>query len=152
MRQIDVFRREQDDTPLPGTGAPRNFHVLARCRAALPPEACTLRISADDYYHGWLDGEWLGQGPAPAYPDRCYYQEYPVEGGRTVTLALHLYYQGLVNRVWNSGDGRFGLWAELAGADGHPPRRRPGPGGPAAHPAVRGGAGRRGPGTVPAAL
>ena len=113
VRQIDVFRREQDNRPLPDTGAPQNLHVLVRGQVELPVGNCTLRISADDYYHAWLNGEWLGQGPAPAYCDGYYYQEYPVEGGQTVTVALHLYYQGLVNRVWNSGDGRFGVWAEL---------------------------------------
>ena len=28
-------------------------------------------------------------------------------------MALHLYYQGLINRAWNSGDGRFGVWAVI---------------------------------------
>ncbi len=111
VRQIDVFRREQDKRPLPETGAPRNLHVLVRGQVKLPEGPCVLRLSADDCYQAWLDGKWLGQGPAPAYPDRYCYQEYPVKGGRTVTVALHLYYQGLVNRVWNSGDGRFGVWA-----------------------------------------
>ena len=83
VRQVDVFRREQDDSPMPDTGAPQNFHVLVRGRVELPPGDYTLRISADDYYHAWLDGAWLGQGPAPAYHDRYYYQEYPVAGGRT---------------------------------------------------------------------
>lgn len=112
-RQIDVFRREQDNSPMPETAAPQNLHVLVRGQVELPPGNYTLRISADDYYHGWLNGAWLGQGPAPAYHDCYYYQEYPVAGGRTVTVALHLYYQGLVNRVWNSGDGRFAVWVEL---------------------------------------
>lgn len=113
VRQLDLFRRERDGRLLPDAGAPRNLHVLARGRLALPPGSYTLRISADDYYHGWLDGAWLGQGPAPAYPGRPRCQEYPVAGGRTVTVALHLYYQGLVNRVWNSGDGRFAVWVEV---------------------------------------
>lgn len=113
VKQIDVFRREQDNSPKPETAAPQNLHVLVRGRVELPPGNYTLRISADDYYHGWLNGAWLGQGPAPAYHDRYFYQEYPVAGGRTVTVALHLYYQGLVNRVWNSGDGRFAVWAEF---------------------------------------
>ena len=113
VRQINVFHREQDTRPLPQTGAPQNLHVLVRGRVELPPGPCVLRLSADDYYHAWLDGKWLGQGPAPGYCDRCSFQEYPVKGGRTVTVALHLYYQGLVNRVWNSGDGRFGVWAEF---------------------------------------
>lgn len=111
-------RAEGEEAPAPAF--PQNVHVLARCRAALPPGAYTLRLSADDYYHAWLDGEWLGQGPAPAGRGRCYYQEYPVAGGRTVTLAVHLYYQGLVNRVWDSGDGRLALWAQLIGPDGAP--------------------------------
>jgi len=111
VRQIDVFRRERDKRPLPRTGAPQNLHVLVRGKVELPPGRCVLRLSADDCCHAWLDGKWLGQGPAPAYHDRYYYQEHPVKGGRTVTVALHLYYQGLVNRAWNSGDGRFGVWA-----------------------------------------
>lgn len=110
VKQVDVFHREQDVRPLPETGAPRNLHVLVRGRARLPEGTCTLRISADDYYHAWIDGQWLGCGPAPAYPERYYFQEYPLTGGRTVTIGLHLYYQGLINRVWNSGDGRFGLY------------------------------------------
>lgn len=117
VRPAGVFRREGSGDPLPDTGAPSNVHVLVRGRVKLPPGSCTLRISADDYYHAWLNGAWLGQGPAPAPRDRAYYQEYPVEGGGTVTLAVHLYYQGLVNRVWNSGDGRLGLWAEFAQGD-----------------------------------
>lgn len=93
--------------------AEKNLHIFARTRVLLPPGNWVLRLSADDYYHAWLDGEWLGQGPAPGGPEAYWYQEYPVEGGRELTLALHLYYQGLVNRVWNSGDDRCGLWAEL---------------------------------------
>lgn len=107
----DPLREEGDPSPSPA--APQNVHVLVRGRVKLPRGRHTLRLSADDYYHAWLDGRWLGQGPAPAPHGRCYYQEYPVEGGRTVTLAVHLYYQGLVNRVWNSGDGRLALLAQF---------------------------------------
>lgn len=95
-----------------------NLHVLVRARVTLPAGRWTLLLSAGDYYHAWLGGEWLGQGPAPGVPEAYWYQEYPVEGGREITLALHLYYQGLVNRVWNSGDGRFGVWAVLCREDG----------------------------------
>lgn len=103
----DVFRAEGDPAPEPI--APRNVHALVRGEFALPPWEWTLELSADDSFHAYLDGAWLGQGPAPGTPRRYWYQRYPVTGGRTVTLALHLYYQGLVNRVWNSGDGRFGF-------------------------------------------
>ncbi|MCC8129166.1 MAG: family 78 glycoside hydrolase catalytic domain, partial [Clostridiales bacterium] len=113
VRQIDVFRREQDFSPLPPTGAPVNFHVLVRGVVTLGPGQHALRLTADDHYQLWVNGVYTGQGPAPAYPERYPYLTYSLEGGQTVTVALHLYYQGLINRVWNSGDGRFGLWAEL---------------------------------------
>lgn len=98
-----------------------NLHVLARTEISLPPGDWTLRLSAKDCYHAWLDGQWLGQGPAPGVPEAYWYQEYPVEGGREITLALHLYYQGLVNRVWNSGDGQCGIWAEFCRGEEHVP-------------------------------
>ena len=100
-----------EGTPPPETNAPKNLHVLVRGRVDLPPGPHILRLSADDYFHAWLDGHWLGQGPAPAVPGAYHWVEFPISGGRRVTVALHLYYQGLVNRVWNSGDGRFALFA-----------------------------------------
>ncbi len=111
VRQIHVLHREQDTTPLPDTDAPCNLHVLVRGRISLPPGDCILRLTADDSYQAWLDGTWLGQGSGLAYGSRYPYQEYEIAGGRTVTLALHLYYQGKITRSCTSGDGRFGLWA-----------------------------------------
>ncbi|MCD8189923.1 MAG: family 78 glycoside hydrolase catalytic domain [Clostridiales bacterium] len=109
VRQIEVRRREQDTTPLPPTGAPVNFHVLVRGEIALGPGDYRLQVTADDHYQLWLDGAYTGQGPGPAYPERYPYQTYPLTGGGAVTVALHLYYQGRINRAWSSGDGRFGF-------------------------------------------
>lgn len=89
--------------------ASRDLRVLVRGRVKLPPGRHTLRLSACGYYHAWLDGAWLGQGPAPAGPGRCCYQEYAVEGGRTVTLALLLCRRGPAD----GEDGRLALWAEF---------------------------------------
>ena len=145
-------RAEDDGAGEAGSGGdaavpvlPPNLHVLAR--ASLPGSAESgkavgmnggkdrdgdrkkngvkqlLRITADDYYKLYLNGRFLAQGPAPAYPEHYYYNEIDLtdqlrEDGNV--LAVHLYYQGLVNRVWNSGDGRFGLACEivLRGEDG----------------------------------
>lgn len=112
FQPVDLFCREQAEQPA-ASDAPRNFHLLVRGGAALPPGECELRVCADDHYQLWLDGQYMGQGPVPAYPGRERYDTYPLEGDRTVTIALHLYYQGLVNRVWNSGDGRFGVWVSI---------------------------------------
>ncbi|MCC8064985.1 MAG: rhamnosidase, partial [Clostridiales bacterium] len=68
VRQINVFRREQDTSPLPLTGAPANFHVLARGILTLGEGDYWLRLTADDHYQLWLNGVYTGQGPAPAYP------------------------------------------------------------------------------------
>ena len=108
----------------------RNLHVLARSVLVIDEEELRsarwlLRFTADDYGKLYINGQYVGQGPAPAYPEYYYYQEIDVteylQPGDNV-LALHLYYQGLVNRVWNSGDGRFGMACELL-AEGIPQRR-----------------------------
>lgn len=79
-------------------------------------ERLFLSISADDYYKLYVNGTFVTQGPAPAVPEQYYYNELDLtdylQPGKNV-LAVHLYYQGLINRVWNSGDNRFGLYAKL---------------------------------------
>ena len=80
----------------------------------------TLRITADDYYKLYVNGAFVGMGPAAGTTDCTYYNvidlaPYLVKGRNTI--AVHTYYQGLVNRVWVSGDNRHGLWLELY-ADG----------------------------------
>lgn len=102
----------------------RNLHVLAR--AGFSYEKGTgkryIWITADDYYKLYVNGVYAGQGPAPAYPEKYYYNEIDItpflQDGRNV-LAVHLYYQGLINRVWNSGDGRFGIACWMMDEKGH---------------------------------
>lgn len=102
------------------TETPKNVHALARCefRIEMPAgkERYQLNMTADDYYKLYVNGHYAGQGPAPAYPEQYYYNTIDItpwlHEGRNV-LAVHLYYQGLVNRVWNSGDGRFAMAAGL---------------------------------------
>ncbi len=105
----------EDASPAEGM---QNLHVLARAGIAYAAGdgIVRLRISADDYYKLYVNGVFAGQGPAPGYPEQYYFNELDitpllVEGWNV--LAVHLYYQGLVNRVWNSGDGRFGVACEI---------------------------------------
>lgn len=75
-----------------------------------------LRITADDYYKLYVNGAFVAMGPASGTVDRTYYNTidlspYLLKGVNTI--AVHTYYQGLVNRVWVSGDNRHGLWLEL---------------------------------------
>ena len=95
----------------------RNRHVLFRRAFELDgAESATIRITADDYYRLYVNGEFAGMGPAAGTTDCTYYNEIDVSKllrkGRNV-LAVHTYYQGLVNRVWVSGDNRHGLVMDL---------------------------------------
>ncbi len=66
-----------------------------------------------------MESGFVAEGPAPGYPDHYYYNEIPLgkmEAGEHC-FGLHLYYQGLINRVYNSGDLRF-FAAELMDAQG----------------------------------
>lgn len=102
---------------------PQNVHVLFRRDFEIhkKPGRYVLRISADDYGKYYLGGRLLGQGPAPDFPHNYQYNEFDVtallQDGHNVFMA-HVYYQGLVNRVWFSGDLRMGLIADLLDPEG----------------------------------
>ncbi len=88
----------------------RKFNVEKRGRAI-------LRITADDYYKLYINGSFVTQGPAPSYPFAYYYNEIDVTEHLTEgenVIAVHTYYQGLVNRVWVSADRREMLWCSLS--------------------------------------
>jgi len=99
----------------------KNRHILFRKKFTLPEfdpqkNCALLRITADDYYKLRINGAFVTQGPAPAYPSSYYYNEIDVteflREGENV-IAVHQYYQGLVNRVWVSADLRSMLCCEL---------------------------------------
>ncbi len=114
----DVFHKEMDRRkPGPVDRKFLNRHVLFRKKVNLPKaKTALLRITADDYYKLYINGKFVTQGPAPSYPNCYYYNEidiskYLSEGENT--FAVHTYYQGLINRVWVSGDMREMFWCEL---------------------------------------
>ncbi len=117
----NVFHRQLDHVTIDCTQH-RNRHILFRRKFALStaPSSATVYISADDYYKLYINGRFVAQGPAPSYHFRYNYNEidvsdYLVEGENTI--AVHTLYQGLINRVWQSGDQRHGLLFDLV-ADG----------------------------------
>ncbi len=113
----NVFFRELGRPEL-DCSAHRNRHILFRKDFVLDqkPEKAVLYFTADDYGKVYLNGKFVTQGPAPAYPGRYGYLTVDVTDflvpGRNV-LAVHTYYQGLINRVWVSGDQRHGLLCDL---------------------------------------
>lgn len=112
-----VFHRQLEPFTLEPS-AHRNRHVLFRKKLTLPArfERAVLRFSADDYAKVYVNGRFVTQGPAPAYHFQYGFvtadvTEYLRPGENL--LAFHTYYQGLVNRVWVSGDDRHGLLCDL---------------------------------------
>ena len=117
VRPISMYHREQEPDPADPAGI-RNYHVLARADLTIdvPVGSVLARITADDYYKLYINGEFVCQGPASGYPEHYYYNTVDIarwlHPGQNV-LAVHLYYQGLLNRVWNSRDGRMGVCAQV---------------------------------------
>lgn len=95
-----------------------NSHILFRRRFFVEktPREARLYITADDYFKLYINGRFVTQGPTAAYHANYGYLtvdvgDYLCQGENLI--AVHTYYQGLVNRVWQSGDFRHGLLCDL---------------------------------------
>ena len=113
----NVFHKQLDKVDLP-CDEHRDRHILFRkkfCCDNLCDDAL-IYISADDYYKLYINGRFVAQGPAPSYHFNYNYNvidvsEYLQKGENLI--AVHTLYQGLINRVWQSGDNRHGLILDL---------------------------------------
>lgn len=117
----NVFSRQLTREKLP-CDEHRNCHILFRKKFTLSsmPQKAVMRITADDYYKLYINGKFVSQGPAPTYHFSYGYNTLDVTGflqSGENTIAIHTLYQGLINRVWVSGDLRHGMVCELE-ADG----------------------------------
>lgn len=114
----DVWGKEKNSTPeKEAPSQEQNRHILFRQKIRLESvQKAGLRITADDHYRLYINGVFVAEGPAPSYPQAWYYNALDVTDYLTPgenTFAVHTYYQGLVNRVWVSGDRRQMLWFSL---------------------------------------
>lgn len=94
-----------------------NTHMLVRKTFLYQGGRALLKFTADDYCKLWLNGRYLCEGPAPAYVfalnvNTLDVTEYLQKGENVI--AAQVYYEGLINRTWFSGDLRMGLMAELS--------------------------------------
>lgn len=117
LKPRNVFHRQLDKIAL-SCDEHRNRHVLFRkkfCCDILSKNALVY-ISADDYYKLYINGRFVAQGPAPSYHFNYNYNVIDVskylQKGVNI-IAVHTLYQGLINRVWQSGDNRHGLILDL---------------------------------------
>ena len=118
LKPIDVFHKELSPNPAEKHAESLyNRHTLFRKKVVLGKASkAILKITADDYFKLYINDVYVTQGPPPSYPDHYYFMEIDVtpflkEGVNT--FAVHTYYQGLINRVWVSGDLRSMFWCEL---------------------------------------
>lgn len=119
LKPLPTFHKEYEPLePAVHPEALRNRHMLVRKTLALDekPRQAVLRITADDYYKLYVNGRYVGQGPAQGYAFHYNYNEWDLtsalQAGENV-IAVHVYYQGHINRAYNSGDLRQGMIAEL---------------------------------------
>ena len=113
----NVFHRQKEKFEL-SSDPNTNSHVLFRKRFNVSEKfsSAIIYITADDYYKLYINGEFAAQGPAPSYHFNYNYNAVDItkylHEGKNV-IAVHTYYQGLINRVWQSGDFRHGLLLDL---------------------------------------
>lgn len=118
LKPIDVFHKEHEKKSLTKVDEKyKNRHILFRKKFALDSfKTAVINITADDYFKLYINGKFVMQGPPPSYPNAYLYMQKDVSeylrSGENV-IAVHTYYQGLINRVWVSGDLRESFWCEI---------------------------------------
>jgi len=118
LKPRNVFHKQLEKLDLP-CNEHRNRHILFRKKFIINSfnEDAKLYISADDYYKLYINGNFIAQGPAPSYYFNYNYNVIDVsqylQSGENL-IAVHTLYQGLINRVWQSGDNRHGLILDLS--------------------------------------
>lgn len=113
---INLLHREGERVP--DLSGPNNVHTLFRKEIFLKaaPASATLAITGDDYFKFYCNGQFCFQGPEPGYHFAYPFFWADVTGFLKQgdnCLAAHVFYQGLLNRVWNSADNRSGFMLAL---------------------------------------
>lgn len=113
-RQLDYKRRDEIKKAI----KIQNRHILLRREFELDklPQKAEVFFSADDYAKIYVNGRFAAQGPVAGYPFHYFYHGADItkllKKGKN-TIAVHSYYQGMINRVWVSGDNRHGFICDV---------------------------------------
>ncbi len=116
LKPINVFHKQYDKVDLQPSPI-KDYHVAFSGKLTAKKNAqYKVNISADDYYKLYINGQFVGQGVKPSYPVHQVYNSFDIseylETGENRIVA-HLYYNGDINRSYQSGDMRFGLIADI---------------------------------------
>ncbi len=97
----------------------QNIHTLFRKSFVLGEnkiKSAKMFITGDDLYKLYINGDFVGEGPAQSYPFSYNYNCFDVtdllKSGDN-TIGVHLYYQGLFNIYLLSADNLCGMAAQL---------------------------------------
>ncbi len=117
IKPVNVFFKEMKCKKVVNPIDLVNRHILFRKKCSIYDfKNAVLHITADDYYKLYINGKFVTQGPSPCYSCGYFYNEIDVskylKKGEN-TFAVHTYYQGLINRVWVSGDLRQMMYFKL---------------------------------------
>ena len=118
LAPINLFHREvKSNKDYTHSDNLKNLHTLFKKEFDFTgAEKVVIRITADDYFKLYINKKFVGQGPTAGYHFCYYYNEFDItnllKSGKNEIL-VHNYYQGHINRVWNSGDYRMGMIADL---------------------------------------
>ena len=117
LRARNVFHRQLEKVSL-DCSEHRNQHILFRKSFHIDRDFsfAKIYISADDYYKLYINGRFVAQGPSPSYHFQYNYNEIDISEFLVCgdnLIAVHTLYQGLINRVWQSGDLRHGLICDI---------------------------------------
>ena len=111
VKPKNVFHRQLEPVEI-NAEIPQNLHILFRKSFLYSGGKAIIRISADDYYKLYINGKFVTSGPCSCFNFNYYYNEIDITDALSEgenLIAVHTYYQGLINRVWVSGDDRLGL-------------------------------------------
>ena len=115
---IQIFRKQFPKVAMPEhPESLKNRHTVFRKKITVEDfDHAVIRITADDYYKLYINGEFVTMGPASAYPWAYYYNEVDVSKYLTKgenSIAIHAYYQGYHNHAFITRDLRAMVWCEL---------------------------------------
>ncbi len=120
LKPLDMYHKELEKKDIPKSSF-ENYHAYFRKKLFV--ESCEnmyMNISADDYYKLYINGEFVCQGPACAYPEFYNYNRVDISPylrkGENI-IAVHTFYHGRINRAFFSGDNRMGLVADIYSGD-----------------------------------
>ena len=106
-----------------GQRSPKNAYLYARKDFVLPGrvEQATARVTADSRYRLYVNGQFVGQGPARCDPQRQFYATYDLRGAlrpgqNAIAAVVHHY--GVDTRTYVRGAAGFLLEADVVTA-GH---------------------------------